>query len=74
MTPDDDLGQRPHPNSVPCEDCGHVWFEGERRHDYVEADGAITIEDGADVACTLCRQKRARGRNDDDEQGYVAHW
>jgi len=74
MSPADDLGQRPHPNTVPCEDCGHVWFEGERRHDYVEADGTVTIEDGADVSCTLCRQKRGRGRNDDDEQGYVAHW
>lgn|GEM_PF-3510178 len=74
MTPDADLGQRPHPNKLPCADCGHVWFEGERRHDYVDAAGSVTIEDPADAACTLCRQKRGRGRRDDDESGYVTHW
>lgn len=77
MSPDEDLGQRPHPNSLPCEDCGHVWFEGERRHYYADAAGAATIEDGADAVCTLCRQKRGRTRRDDDDEiqgGYVTHW
>jgi hypothetical protein len=62
MTPDPDLGQRPHPNTRPCSDCGHVWFEGERRHEYVDAAGEITVADEADVVCILCRVKRRRPR------------
>jgi hypothetical protein len=62
MTPDPDLGQRPHPNTRPCSDCEHVWFEGERRHEYVDAAGEITAEDEADVVCILCRVKRRRPR------------
>lgn len=27
-------GRRPHPNTLPCADCGHMWAEGERRHEY----------------------------------------
>ena len=27
-------GRRPHPNTLPCTDCGHVWKDGERRHEY----------------------------------------
>ena len=65
---------RAHPNTLPCADCGHVCFEGERRHDYVDPTGTVTIEDGADPVCTLCRQKRARGRRPDDDEGYVTHW
>ena len=65
MTPDPDLGQRPHPNSVPCADCGHIWFEGERRHEYVDDVGTVTIEDGADAVCVLCHQKRRRKREPD---------
>ena len=25
----------PDPNASPCVDCGHVWFDGERRHEHV---------------------------------------
>ena len=27
-------GERPFPNALPCVDCGHVWKEGDRRHEY----------------------------------------
>src|SRR3546814_10218569 len=27
-------GHRPHPNTLPCVDCGHEWKPGERRHEY----------------------------------------
>lgn len=27
-------GRRPHPNTIPCVDCGHIWKMGERRHEY----------------------------------------
>lgn len=66
MTPDEDLGQRPHPNKLPCFDCDHVWFEGERRHHYVDAtDGQESIEDGAIVVCVLCKQQRRHPRGDE---------
>lgn len=65
MTPEPDLGQRPHPNTLPCSDCGHVWFEGERRHHYVGGSGEDSIEDGAEIVCTLCKQQRFRPRDPD---------
>ena len=77
MTPDEDLGQRPHPNAMPCEDCGHVWFEGERRHEYVDGEGEVTIEDDGEVVCRLCRVKRGRPRRDDgdaDRGEGVRYW
>ncbi|MDQ3850160.1 MAG: calreticulin family protein [Actinomycetota bacterium] len=52
----------PHPNTRPCEDCGHVWFAGERRHEYVDPD-AKRPED-AQVLCVLCRRQRALARTD----------
>jgi hypothetical protein len=62
--------QRPHPNTVPCVDCGHIWFEGERRHHYVDGDGAISDHDDAFVVCILCHQKRRRPRPEEDEVTY----
>lgn len=32
-------GRRPHPNTLPCRDCGHVWQDGERRHEYHHHNG-----------------------------------
>lgn len=46
----------PHPNERPCDDCGHVWFAGERRHEYL-ADSAERHED-VEVLCVLCRRQR----------------
>jgi len=62
--------QRPHPNTLPCDDCGHIWFEGERRHQYVGPDGEVTDADDADVVCLLCHQKRHRPRPEQDEVTY----
>jgi hypothetical protein len=42
-------GERPDPNERPCDNCGHIWFAGERRHEYVDED---------EVLCILCRRKR----------------
>ena len=74
MTPDEDLGQRSHPNTVPCEDCGHVWFAGERRHEYADAAGEITIDDDGEVVCRLCRVKRGRPRSTGDDGEGVRYW
>lgn len=32
-------GEFPHPNTIPCSDCGHVWKSGERRHEYDHHNG-----------------------------------
>ncbi len=52
-------GYRPHPNTLPCVDCGHVWSEGERRHEYdhykgYAAENHLTVE----PVCTLCHAQR----------------
>jgi hypothetical protein len=47
----------PDPRERNCDDCGHVWFAGERRHGY--ADPAAARPQDSDVICALCRQKRA---------------
>ncbi|MDX6679525.1 MAG: hypothetical protein QOE31_3577 [Solirubrobacteraceae bacterium] len=62
--------QRPHPNTIACEDCGHIWFEGERRHQYVGPNGEVSEDDDADVVCILCHQKRRRPRPDEEEVTY----
>jgi len=50
-------------NDVPCTDCGHVWTEGERRHEYDHYKGyapehRLTVQ----VVCTLCHADREKGR------------
>lgn len=52
-------GRRPHPNSIPCTDCGHVWTEGERKHHYdhyAGYDGGNHYK--VEAVCTLCHAKR----------------
>jgi hypothetical protein len=57
----------PHPNERPCDQCGHIWFAGERRHDYVEHSGERPEE--ITVLCRLCRQQRGLPRAEpEDEQ------
>ena len=52
-------GRRPHPNTLPCVDCGHVWSEGERRHEYDHHRGydAAHHYDVVPV-CTVCHARR----------------
>ncbi len=52
-------GYRPHPNGLPCADCGHTWKPGERRHEYdhylgYSADHHYDVE----PVCTTCHAKR----------------
>lgn len=58
-------GRRPRPNTLPCVDCGHVWAEGERRHEYDHHLGYapehhLTVE----PVCTTCHARRARERGE----------
>jgi hypothetical protein len=46
----------PDPHDRTCDDCGHVWFAGERRHEY--ADPTAARPEDSDVICILCVQKR----------------
>jgi len=32
-------GKMPHPNTLSCTDCGHIWQEGDHRHEYDHAHG-----------------------------------
>ena len=73
MSDDADF-QRPHPNTLNCADCGHVWFESERRHQYVDEAGEISVEEGADAVCMLCHQRRRRGAPDDGGGEGVRYW
>lgn len=50
----------PDPNERTCDDCGHVWFAGERRHEYADVEAASPEE--SDVVCVLCRRQRERPR------------
>lgn len=52
-------GLLPKPNSIPCVDCGHVWEEGERRHEFDHFEGyAGDKHDVVEVVCTTCHAKR----------------
>ena len=59
---DDDLhpDSWPHPNERQCEDCGHIWFPGERRHEYL--DHSAASPDDVTVLCVLCRRQRGLKR------------
>ena len=58
-------GRRPHPNALPCADCGHVWTVGERRHEYDHHKGYAGKNHGdVEPVCTLCHRKRADDREE----------
>lgn len=52
-------GSRAHPNALPCVDCGHVWVDGERRHEY---DHYLGYSPGhhqdVEPVCTTCHAVR----------------
>lgn len=52
-------GRRPHPNSLPCSDCGHIWREGEPRHSYDHYLG-YSAQHHYDVqpVCSVCHATR----------------
>ena len=64
-------GRRPHPNNLPCADCGHVWKEGERRHEYDHYLG-YDAKHHYDVqsVCTLCHSLRDNAKA---QQTYCKH-
>ncbi len=58
-------GRRRHPNSLPCADCGHVWSEGERRHEYDHHLGyAAEHHYAVESVCTRCHRRRCDERGE----------
>lgn len=54
-----ETGRRPHPNTLPCADCGHVWIDGERRHEYDHHLGYDAAHHGdVQAVCTTCHHLR----------------
>lgn len=52
-------GRLPHPNSLPCKDCGHVVTAGSKRHEYdhhlgYAAENHLRVE----AVCTTCHCNR----------------
>lgn len=58
-------GRRPHPNTLPCSDCGHAHKPGERRHEYDHHRG-YAAEHHYDVepVCTTCHMRRGIERGE----------
>lgn len=56
-------GRLPHPNTIPCYDCLHIWNAGERRHEYDHYLG-YSAENHLEVqsVCTTCHGSRERNR------------
>lgn len=58
-------GRRPHPNALPCVDCGHVWCEGQRRHEYdhyLGYEGTHHLD--VEPVCTKCQRRRVNERKE----------
>lgn len=58
-------GRRPHPNTVACVDCGHVWKTGERRHEYDHHLGYSAAHHyDVEAVCTRCQRRRSMKRGE----------
>ena len=64
------VGILPDPNDVPCVDCGHVWTEGERRHEYDHHRGyEAGHHEDVEAVCSRCHHRRARERGEVRQRG-----
>lgn len=53
----------PHPNALPCFDCGHVYAMGERRHEYDHFAGySAECHNKVQAVCSKCHKKRTNGK------------
>jgi hypothetical protein len=58
-----DVGLLPDPNDVPCTDCGHVYVEGGRRHEYDHHLGySAKHQLDVEAVCTSCHHGREANR------------
>ena len=66
-------GYRPHADTLPCADCGHVWQPGESHHQYDHHLGyAPEHQEDVEAVCTKCHYKRtiARGERHPRSPGH----
>ena len=58
-------GDRPHPDTLPCTDCGHVWQSGEPHHQYDHYLGYSPAHHlKVQPVCTRCHYDRAIARGE----------
>jgi hypothetical protein len=58
-------GRRPHPDTLPCSDCGHVWTPDGRRHEYDHYLGyAAEHHYDVEAVCTKCHRGRCDERKE----------
>ena len=56
-------GRIPHPNDLPCVDCGHLWRPGERRHEYDHHKGYCAKHQlSVESVCSACHHRRENER------------
>lgn len=68
-------GLRPHPNTLPCADCGHIWKPGDQRHQYDHYLGYSSNHHyDVEVVCSSCNFKRElkRGEIFRDSKGRLS--
>lgn len=67
-------GRRPHPNALPCVDCGHIWTSGQRRHEYDHHLGyAPEHHYNVEAVCTKCHHARSNTRGESSHTGCPAN-
>ena len=60
-------GILPHPNTLACVDCGHLWSEGERRHEYDHHLGyAAEHHEQVESVCSHCHHERSEKNANED--------
>jgi hypothetical protein len=58
-------GLLPHPNALPCTDCGRTWLDGAPRHEYDHYLGyAQDHHEDVEAVCSRCHHAREGGRHD----------
>ena len=64
-------GLRPHPNTLPCADCGHEFRDDGRRHVYDHYLGYAPEHYGnVEAVCDFCHGKRGRRRRRERNTWY----
>lgn len=59
------VGLLPHPGTLPCTDCGHVFDGGRPRHEYDHHLGyAVEHHFSVQAVCRPCHDKRSKARGE----------
>lgn len=59
-----EAGIIPHPNKLPCADCGHVFEQGGKRHEYDHHLGyEKDFHEQVQSVCATCHKKRTNGKS-----------